>query len=256
VAAQFEDSPPTPRVALVTGGAGGLAQGICLALARAGYRIAFTYRPGGTPPAASLDLVRPFDPEVLAIGEDISGPAAAGRAVDAAERNCGPVDILVHTVGPIVVKSFERSEFDDYTRMIEGNLASSVALAFAALPGMRKRGFGRLVFFGMNGSHVTQPARLMALYGAAKSAVVTFARTLALEEAKYGITVNVIEPGDIRDKVADRHTARERIANNPTGRPGSWEDIAAAVRFAIADDAFYLNGMVLSVNGGLVEPHE
>ena len=256
MAAQFEDSPATPRVALVTGGAGGLAQGICLALARAGYRIAFTYRPGGTPPPASLDLIRPFDPEVLAIGEDLASPAGAVRAVDEAERRRGPVDILVHTVGPIVVKSFEHSEFDDYTRMIEGNVASSVALAFAALPGMRKRGFGRLVFFGMNGSHVTQPARLMALYGAAKSAVVTFARTLALEEAKYGITVNVIEPGDIRDKVADRRTARERIANNPTGRPGSWEDIAAAVRFAIADDAFYLNGMVLSVNGGLVEPHE
>jgi 3-oxoacyl-[acyl-carrier protein] reductase len=256
VAAQFEDSPATPRVALVTGGAGGLAQGICLALARAGYRIAFTYRPGGTPPLVSLDLIRPFDPGVVAIGDDLASPAGPVRAVDEAERRRGPVDILVHTVGPIVVKSFEHSEFDDYTRMIEGNLASSVALAFAALPGMRKRGFGRLVFFGMNGSHVTQPARLMALYGAAKSAVVTFARTLALEEAKYGITVNVIEPGDIRDKVADRHTARERIANNPTGRPGSWEDIAAAVRFAIGDDAFYLNGMVLSVNGGLVEPHE
>jgi NAD(P)-dependent dehydrogenase (short-subunit alcohol dehydrogenase family) len=68
--------------------------------------------------------------------------------------------------------------------------------------------------------------------------------------------VNVIEPGDIRDKRADRRTARERTAGNPTGHPGSWEDIADAVRFAIADDAFYLNGMVLGINGGLIEPHE
>jgi NAD(P)-dependent dehydrogenase (short-subunit alcohol dehydrogenase family) len=255
VAAQIENSPATPRVALVTGGAGGLAQGICLALARAGYRMVFTFRPGGTDPQASLDLVRPLDPGVIAVGADLGESTGAARALAEAQRR-GPVDVLVHAVGPIVVKAFERSEFDDYTRMFEGNVGSSVALALAVLPGMRARGFGRLVFFGMNGSHVTQPARLMSLYGAAKAAVVTFARTLALEEAKYGITVNVIEPGDIRDKTADRATARERTANNPTGHPGSWEDVGAAVRFAIADDAFYLNGMVLSVNGGLIEPHE
>jgi 3-oxoacyl-[acyl-carrier protein] reductase len=256
VTAHLEGPPASPRLALVTGGAAGLAQGVCLALARTGYRIAFTYRDGGTPPAATLALVRPFDPGVVAIGTDLSQHGGAALAVAQTQLARGPLDVLVHAVGPIVVKPFARSDLDDYMRMIEGNLGSAVALAFAALPGMRERGFGRLVFFGMNGSHVTQPARLMSLYGAAKAAVVTFARTLALEEAKYGITVNVIEPGDIRDKLADRRTARGRTAANPTGRPGSWEDVAAAVRFAIDDDAFYLNGMVLAVNGGLVEPHE
>lgn len=246
----------TSRVALVTGGAAGLAQGISLALVRAGYRIAFTFRPGGTPPDATLELLRPLDPDVAAIGEDVTTSGGAARAVFEAERRRGNVDVLVHAVGPIVVKPFERSGSDEYELMIQGNLGSSVALAFAVLPGMRERGFGRLVFFGMNGSHMTQPARSMALYGAAKAGVVTFARTLALEEAKYGITVNVIEPGDIRDKHADRSVARTRSANNPTGHPGSWEDIAAAVRFAIGEDAFYLNGMVLGVNGGLIEPHE
>jgi 3-oxoacyl-[acyl-carrier protein] reductase len=256
VSAQIERQPALGRVALVTGGAAGLAQGVCLGLARAGYRIAFTVRAGGTPPDATLALVRPFDPEVRAIDEDVTLREGALAALAEAQALRGPVEVLVHAIGPIVVKSFERSGFDDYTTLIAGNLGSSVALAFAALPGMRERGFGRLVFFGMNGSHVTQPAPLMSLYGAAKAGVVTFARTLALEEAKYGITVNVIEPGDIRDKTADRRTARERPADNPTGHPGSWEDIAAAVRFAVADDAFYLNGMVLSVNGGLVDPHE
>ena len=140
--------------------------------------------------------------------------------------------------------------------MVDGNLGTSVALAAAALPGMRTRGFGRLVFFGMNGSRVTQPARLMSLYGAAEAGVVAFARTLALEEARHGITVNVIEPGDIRDKRATRAQARAIAAANPTGRAGGWEDVAHAVRFAVGDDAGFLNGMVLGVNGGLVEPHE
>lgn len=256
VPAQKDSRSGIARVALVTGGAAGLAQGICLDLARAGYRIAFTFRTDGTAPDTTLDLVRPFDPEVVAVGEDVTQPAGAAQAVFETERRRGRVDVLVHAVGPIVVKRFERSGFDDYERMIEGNLGSAVALAFAALPAMRENGFGRLVFFGMNGSHVTQPAPSMALYGAAKAGVVTFARALALEEAQYGVTVNVVEPGDIRDKRADRALARTRTANNPTGHPGSWEDIAAAVRFAVADDASYLNGMVLTVNGGRIEPHE
>ncbi len=244
------------RVALVTGAASGLAQGICVALARAGYRIAFTFRSGGTPPDATLALVEPFDAGVQAVERDVTTAAGALAAVEDVQRSRGPVEVLVHALGPIVVLPFARSAFDDYTRMIGGNLGSAVALAFATLPGMRARGFGRLVFFGMNGSHVTQPAPSMSLYGAAKAAVVTFARTLALEEARHGITVNVIEPGDIRDKTADRATVRTRPANNPTGHPGSWQDVAAAVEFAIADDAAYFNGMVLGVNGGRIEPHE
>ena len=245
-----------PRVALVTGAAAGLAQGLCVALARAGYRIVFTTRPGGTPPDATLALVRPFDPGALALDGDVTDEHGAAAAVAAATARHGRVDVLINTLGPIVVKSFERSVFEDYRRMIAGNLGSSVALAAAALPGMRARGFGRLVFFGMNGSHTTQPAQSMSLYGAAKAGVVAFARTLALEEAKHGITVNVVEPGDIRDKTVDRSTARLRIANNPSGHPGSWEDIAAAVLFSIGEEAFYLNGMVLGVNGGLVRAHE
>lgn len=249
-------SGPLPRVALITGGAAGLARGIAVALARAGRRVAFTYRPDGTPPETTLGLVRAYDPEAVAIPADFLDPGAAQNAVDACEKAAGPVDVLVHAVGPIVLKRFARSTADDYAAMIEGNLGSAVALAAAVLPGMRERHFGRLVFFGMNGSSVTRPARGMALYGAAKAAVVTFARALALEEAAAGISVNVIEPGDIRDKNAGRDAARAVAASNPTGHAGSWEDIAAAVTFATGDDAGFLNGMIIGVHGGLPEPHE
>ncbi len=244
------------RVALVTGAASGLGAGIAQSLAVAGYRIAFTYRDGGTSPAATLAAVSAYDADVLAIANDLASFAAATELVTAIEAQRGPLDVVVHAVGPIVVKSFEKSSEAEYRAMIDGNLGSAVALAAAALPGMRKRGFGRLVFFGMNGSHVTQPAKLMALYGAAKAGVVTFARTLALEEAKYGIAVNVIEPGDIRNKTATRAEARTIEAGNPTGHAGSWEDIADAVRFAVRDEGGFFNGQVLGVNGGLVDPHE
>jgi 3-oxoacyl-[acyl-carrier protein] reductase len=254
VPAQIVDRPS--RLALVTGAAAGLAKGIALRLAERGDRVAFTYRPGGTPPDETLALVRPHDPGVFAYPVDFEGSEAAAEVIAAVEAERGPVDILVHAVGPIVVKRFARSTADEYRAMLQANLGSSVALAFALLPGMRERGYGRLVFFGMNGSHRTQPARGMALYGAAKAGVVTFARTLALEEAANGITVNVIEPGDIRDKEAARAAARTRAAKNPTGHAGSWEDVAAAVLFATAEENGFLNGMVLGVHGGLTEPHE
>jgi len=140
--------------------------------------------------------------------------------------------------------------------MLDANLRSAVEAAFAVLPSMRERRFGRLVFFGMSGSHDTLPARGLSFYAAAKAAVVSFTRTLALEEAKYGITVNAIEPGDIRDKGIDRAAAREVAAKNPTGHAGSWEDVAYAVRFLISDEAGFINGAVIPVSGGLRQPHE
>jgi 3-oxoacyl-[acyl-carrier protein] reductase len=240
----------------VTGAAAGLAKGIALRLAQRGDRIAITYRPGGTPPDATLASVRPHDADALAVAADFLRFDAAAEAVRTVEASRGPIDVLVHAVGPIVVKRFARSNPDHYRAMVEGNLGSAVALAFAVLPGMRERRYGRIVFFGMNGSSVTEPARGMTLYGAAKSGVVAFARALALEEASSGITVNVVEPGDIRDKEADRAAARRIPANNPTGHAGSWEDVAAAVAFATAEENGFLNGMVLAVNGGLTGPHE
>ena len=233
-----------------------MGRGLVATFARDGDRVAFTYRPGGTPPDATLALARPNDPDVLAIAADHGDPAAAAQVVAAVEEARGPIDVLVHAVGPIVVQSFAQSTPADYTAMLDGNLGSAVTMAFAVLPGMRERRYGRLVFFGMNGSHATQPSRTMSLYGAAKAGLVAFARTLALEEAAFGIAVNVIEPGDIRDKYADRAAAAAIPGRNPTGHAGSWEDIADAVRFATRAEGAYLNGMVIGVNGGLAEPHE
>lgn len=244
------------RVALVTGAASGLAAGVARMLAGAGYRIGFTHRLRGTAPEETRRAIAAHDPDVVAIANDLADFDAAVELVEAIEAARGPIDVVVHGVGPIVVRPFAKCTPADYRAMIDGNLTSAVALAAAVLPGMRARGFGRLIFFGMNGSHVTQPARNMALYGAAKAGVVAFARALALEEARHGITTNVIEPGDIRDKRATREAARAVAATNPTGHAGSWEDVAAAVRLVVDDAAGYLNGMVLSVNGGLVEPHE
>jgi 3-oxoacyl-[acyl-carrier protein] reductase len=237
----------------VTGAAAGLAKGIALRLAERGDRVAITYRPGGTPPEAALALLRPHDPGALAVPADLATLESAAEALRAVEAARGPVDVLVHAVGPFLIRRFARCTPEDYRALLDGNLTSAVGMAFAVLPGMRERGYGRLVFFGMEGSSATRPFRGLALYGAAKAGVVAFARTLALEEAPRGITVNVVEPGDIRDKEAGRAAARTQTAKNPTKHAGSWEDVAAAVLFATAEENGFLNGMVLGVNGGAAE---
>ncbi len=248
---------PDRRSVLVTSAARGLAHGIAIDLARTGYRVAFTYRPAGTSPEATLAALRAAGcADALAIPADHATAGETEAAVRAALGAFGALDAYVHAVGPIVVKRFASSTPADFDAMLSGNLRSAVEGAFAVLPAMRERGAGRIVYFGMNGSHETRPAMGMSLYGAAKAGVVAFARTLALEEAARGITVNVIEPGDIRDKEIDRAGARLISANNPTGHAGSWEDVAYAVRFLVSDDASFINGMILGVNGGLTEPHE
>ena len=218
--------------------------------------MAFTYRPDGTQPEQTLAALATAGREGFPIAADHAVRGATQTAVDAAEARFGRLDAFVHAAGPIVVRRFAASTYADYEAMLAANLGSAVEGAFAALPGMRARGFGRLVFFGMNGSHDTLPAAGMTLYGAAKAAVVTFARALALEEARHGVTVNAIEPGDIRNKDLDRVAARGVPAANPTGHAGSWQDVAAAVRFFLSDEAGFINGQAIGVNGGLVEPHE
>jgi 3-oxoacyl-[acyl-carrier protein] reductase len=246
-------------IAFVTSAASGLARGIVIDLARHGYDIATTHRPDGTTMDETLGAARAAAGGDLAIEVYTADHAVAGQtkaAIDAALAHFGRIDAYVHAVGPIVVKTFLKSTPDDARAMLAGNLESAIEAAFAVLPAMRERGYGRLVFFGMNGSEITQPTRGMSLYGAAKAGVVAFARVLALEEAAHGITVNVIEPGDIRNKTVDRAGAKAIPANNPTGHAGSWEDIGYAIRFLISEEASFINGMTMGVNGGLTAGHE
>lgn len=243
------------RRALVTGAASGLAAGCAVALARDGFDcVAITYRT--TSPDATCANIRAAGAQACALHVDFLAAEEtieAGLAGFVAEN--GPFDTLVHGVGPIVVKRFAHSTLDEYREMFDGNVRSAVLLARAVLPAMRAMHFGRVILFGMNGASVTQPFRGFSLYQAAKSAVVAFARTLALEEAGHGITVNVIEPGDIRDKSISREEAIAR-GGSVRERPGSYEDIADLVRFLVAPERDFTSGAVIAVNGGLTQADE
>ncbi|MBV8489249.1 MAG: SDR family oxidoreductase [Candidatus Eremiobacteraeota bacterium] len=244
------------RRALVTGGAGGLAAGIAPLLAGDGFEtVAITYR--NTAPDATLAAIRAAGARAAATRvEFLDAPGAIAAALEETVKRDGPFDTLVHAVGPIVVKRFERLSLDDYAEIVDGNVRSAVLAARAVLPAMREAGFGRVVFFGSLGAATTQPFRGFAFYQAAKSALTAFARCLALEEARHGVTVNVVLPGDIRDKSIRRTPALQRTAPVPRGRPGSYEDVADAVRFLVALERDFVTGAVLEVTGGLTQADE
>jgi 3-oxoacyl-[acyl-carrier protein] reductase len=245
-----------PRRALVTGAASGLAAGVARCLAASGFeRVAITYRE--TPPDRTLSEIEAAGAAAGASRVDFSGEAdAVASALAQCVADHGPFDTLVHGVGPLVVKRFRRMTLDDYREMFDGNVRSAVLAARAVLPAMREASFGRIVFFGMNGSSETRPFRGFSLHQAAKSAVVAFARCIAIEEAEHGITVNVIEPGDIRNKEIARAHARGIPSRAPIGRAGSFEDVADVVRFLVAEERDYVTGAIVAVNGGLTEADE
>lgn len=244
------------RRALVTGAAAGLAAGIAADLARDTFaHVAITYRT--TPPDATLAAIATAGASASAASLDfLADEATVERTLADLVGRDGPFDTLVHAVGPLVVGRFERATLDDYREAFDGNVRSAVLSARAVLPGMRAASFGRIVFFAMLGSAETRPFRALALYAAAKSALTAFARALAIEEAGRNITVNVVAIGDIREKTLTRNEARGRTADNPRGRPGSYEDVADAVRFFVAEERDFITGAMLDVNGGLQTAQE
>jgi 3-oxoacyl-[acyl-carrier protein] reductase len=252
----IERVPALRPVVLITGATSGLCAGLAERLASLGYRLVLATRRGGGDPAQLLARLHRFDPGASALEFDLADPTAASAALSTIEAEHGPLAAAIHGRGPMRFARFARASLSDAREMLSENLENGIALALMVLPGMRERGYGRLIYFGMTGSSVTRPGRGLALYGAAKAGLVAFARTLALEEGVRGITVNVIEPGDIREKGRSRSEAWAVPARNPSGHAGSWEDIADAVSFLLSYEAGFINGTVLAIGGGLTSPSE
>lgn len=247
---------PAQRRALVTGGASGLCAGIAAAIAQDEFAsVAITYRQSD--PAPVLERIGSIGVRARAARIDFSGDAnAAATALEHFVAEEGPFDTLIHGVGAIDVRRFERFELRDYDHAFDANVRSAVIAVRAVLPTMRAARFGRIVVFGGNGSSQTMPHPGMTLHQAAKSALVAFAKTLALEEARHGITVNAIEIGDIREKSRPRSEALDLPSPIPRGRPGSVDDVADVVRFLIAPERDFVTGAVVAVTGGLTAADE
>jgi 2-hydroxycyclohexanecarboxyl-CoA dehydrogenase len=227
--------------AVVTGGGSGIGAAIANRLRSDGYHV------------ATLDLT-PSDEE-FAFTADVTDRAAIDEALDAIRTQLGPVTILVNAAGLDGFKRFLDIEFELWKRVVDVNLNGVFHCVQAVLPDMIEAGWGRIVNISSSSTHSGTP--YMTHYVSAKSAVNGLTKSLALEYGPAGITVNAVPPGFIDTPMLRKAESRgflgdidKTIEATPVRRIGKPEDIAAACSFLISDEAGYITGQILGVNGG------
>ncbi len=243
--------PLRGRAALVTGGSRRMGKVLALALARAGADVAITYRTREREAKAVVHSIESVGRQARAIRADLTRPAECRRAVAAAAGAFGRLDILVNNVGEWIVKPVARTSLDEWREVLDSNLTAAFLCSQAAVPHMRRRGWGRIISLGAAGAYRAHGSARMASFYAAKAGIVAFSKALAREVGRDGITVNVVSPGVIRDPELSPTAARRRKdPDTATGRPGTGADVAAAVLFLASEEAGFITGDVLGVTGG------
>jgi NAD(P)-dependent dehydrogenase (short-subunit alcohol dehydrogenase family) len=225
------------RVALVTGAGRGIGLRIAEVLRDQGARVV-----GG-------DLAPPQVPGVLGLAMDVTDEAAVDAAFTRAERELGPVELLVLNAGVYVIEPLEETTLQSWRQSLDVNLTGAFLCARRALPSMRARGFGRVVALGSSAGK-TGGAKSVAAYAASKAGIMALAKSIAGEYAGAGITSNALAPALIdTEMIAGMPDMRDRV---PIGRLGTADDVAGIVAFLCSDHAGYVTGEVVDVNGGFL----
>jgi len=234
------------RVAIVTGGTRGIGEAISIALAAQGRTVVANYTGNDARAQAFKDKTG------IAVAKwDVGDHQATLAAVAAIIEEHGSVDIVVNNAGITRDGVLHKMSYDDWNEVMRVNLGGCFNMAKAAFPGMRERGWGRIVNIGSINGQAGQYGQVN--YAAAKSGIHGFTKALAQEGAKYGVTVNAIAPGYIdTDMVAavPAPVLEKIVAKIPVGRLGQADEIARAVAFLTSDDAGFVTGSTMSVNGG------
>ena len=234
------------RVAIVTGGTRGIGEAISLALREMGMNVAANY-------AGNAEKARAFTERtgIKSFRWDVSDFDACQAGAAQVEAEFGPVDVLVNNAGITRDGTLMRMTYQDWKEVMDTNLGGCFNMAKAVFSGMRDRGWGRIVNIGSINGQAGQYGQVN--YAAAKSGIHGFTKALAQEGAKAGITVNAIAPGYIdTDMVAavPQDVLAKIVAKVPVGRLGHAEEIARGVAFLCAEDAGFVTGSTLSINGG------
>jgi 3-oxoacyl-[acyl-carrier protein] reductase len=239
------------RVAVVTGGTRGIGRGIALGLAREGARIALVYRANKAAAQMALRQLQTAGADCLAVETNIADPARAEQMIKTVAERYGRIDVLVNNVGDFRWGTLAESSVEEWTSIFDSNVMTVFYTCRAALPLMRKGRWGRIINLGAVGAERAFGQAKISAYAAAKAAVVAMSRSLALEEAKNGITVNVVNPSSIDEKDLTLEEARKlKDARYPIGRPPTVDDVASAVSFFASEEAEYVTGQVVNVSGG------
>ena len=234
------------RVALVTGGTRGIGEAIAVALKEAGYRVAANYAGNEQKAQEFTERTR-----IPAYRWDVSDYAACLDGVARVESDLGPVEVLINNAGITRDGTMHRMDFDAWNDVIQTNLASCFNMSRAVIEGMRERAFGRIINIGSVNGQGGQYGQVN--YAAAKSGIHGFTKALAQEGAARNITVNAIAPGYIDTDMVRSvppNVLEKIVARIPVGRLGKASEIARGVLFLVADEAGFITGSTLSINGG------
>ncbi|GAC1615985.1 MAG: 3-oxoacyl-[acyl-carrier-protein] reductase [Candidatus Acidiferrum sp.] len=239
------------RVALITGGSRGIGRGIALKMAQDGASVALAYRNNKGAAQMALRQLQAAGADCVAVETDIADAERAEQLVKTVVDRFGRLDVVVNNVGDFRWGTLAESSVEDWERVFTSNLMTVFYVCRVALPQMRKGRWGRIVNMGAVGAERAFGQAKISAYAAAKAAVVALSRSLALEEAKNGITVNVVNPSSIDEKDLTLDEARRiKDARFPIGRPPTVDDVAAAVAFFASEEAEYITGQVINVSGG------
>jgi len=234
----------TPRTVLVTGGNRGIGRAVATRLHADGHRVAVTHRGSGAPDG------------LFGVQCDVTDPASVDAAFTAVEAEYGPVEVVVANAGTTEDTLLMRMQDEQFTRVLDANLAGAFRVAKRASRGMLRARFGRLIFIG---SVVGQSGTAGQVnYASSKAGLIGMARSLTRELGSRNITANVVAPGFIdTDMTAglDDKTQEMAVAAIPLGRKGSADDVAGIVSFLAGDDAGYISGAVIPVDGGMGMGH-
>jgi len=234
------------RVAVVTGGTRGIGKAISLALRDMGMTVAANYAGNSEKAKAFTDSTG-----IAAYRWDVGDHEACLDGCAQVASDLGPVDVVVNNAGITRDGVLMKMSFEDWNEVMRINLGGCFNMAKAVFPGMRERGWGRIVNIGSINGQAGQYGQVN--YAAAKSGIHGFTKALAQEGARYGVTVNAIAPGYVdTDMVAavPAPVLEKIVARIPVGRLGHAEEIARGVAFLCSEDAGFVTGSTLSINGG------
>ncbi len=243
----------TGKVALVTGGSRGIGRAVAIRLAQGGAKIAFSYRSNHEAAQEVLGDLKGGGAHAMAVAGDMANPADVERVVASAIQAFGRVDILVNNAGITRDNLLLRMSEEEWDEVIDTNLKGTFLVTKAVVRGMLRQRSGRIVNITSVSGVMGNPGQ--ANYAASKAAVIGFTKTVGREYASRNVTVNAVAPGFIDTAMTHglpanvKETLQKQI---PLGRLGKPEDIAAAVRFLASEEAAYITGHVLHVNGGML----
>jgi len=240
------------RVALVTGGMGGLGEAVCIKLAALGYKVVTTYSPGNPKVQEWLNSMHNLGYGFKAYPCDVTDFESAHACVETVTKEVGPVDVLVNNAGITRDMTFRKMTKADWDAVMHTNLDSVFNMTKQVMEGMVERRWGRVInVSSVNGQ---KGAFGQTNYSAAKAGMHGFTKALALEVAKQGVTVNTISPGYIGTKmvtaIPQEILDSKILPQIPVNRLGKPEEIAGLVAYLASDEAAFVTGANISINGG------